>query len=156
VWVFELRRYEDGDASHVWYLYEEGRRQTDGPAGEGPWDEDLRSVRAMYLANGGEFLVGVLDGDLIAMGALRRVSKTVGQIKRMCVHARFQRQGFGRALLAALEARARELGYRTLHLDTTTKQAPAQGLYESSGYQEVGRGTYPSGQQMIVFEKQLE
>jgi len=74
----------------------------------------------------------------------------------MRVDIRFQSQGFGRAMLRALEDRARELDYRTLHLDTTTKQAPAQRLYGSCGYHEVGRGTYPSGLQMIIFEKQLE
>jgi ribosomal protein S18 acetylase RimI-like enzyme len=154
--VFELRRYQDADAERVWYLHEAGLRQMDGRAGGGPWDDDLRAVPATYLASGGEFLVGVLDGELVATGALRRVSPTVAQIKRMRVDIRFQSQGFGRAMLRALEDRARELDYRTLHLDTTTKQASAQRLYGSYGYHEVGRGTYPSGLQMIMFEKQLE
>jgi ribosomal protein S18 acetylase RimI-like enzyme len=153
--VFELRRYQDADAAAVWHLHEEGLSQMDARAGHGPRDEDLRSVRSTYLASGGEFLVGLLDGEVVAMGALRRVSQTVGQIKRMRVDIRFQRRGFGRAVLRALETRARELGYRRLHLDTTTRQAPAQSLFASSGYQEVGRGTYPSGQQMIVFEKEI-
>ena len=153
--VFELRRYQDADATRVWHLHQDGLRQVDAWVDDGPGDEDLRSVRATYLTSGGEFLVGLLDGELVAMGGLRRVSHTVGQIKRMGVDIRFQRQGFGRTVLRALELRARELGYRRLHLDTTTRQAPAQSLYQSCGYQEVGRGTYPSGLQMIVFEKEI-
>src|SRR5450755_4595256 len=79
--VFELRRYQDADAERVWYLHEAGLRQMDGRAGGGPWDDDLRAVPATYLASGGEFL----DGELVATGALRRVSPTVSQIKRMLV-----------------------------------------------------------------------
>jgi GNAT superfamily N-acetyltransferase len=67
----------------------------------------------------------------------------------------FQRQGFGRAILRGLEARARELGYGTLRLDPTVKQVPAQLLYESSGYRDVGRETDRAGQGIILFEKKL-
>jgi ribosomal protein S18 acetylase RimI-like enzyme len=153
--VLELRRYEDADASSVWRLHEDGLRQMDVYAGDGPWHDDLRSVRSAYLENKGEFLVGVVNGEVVAMGALRRISETVAEVKRMRVDVRFQRQGFGRAMLRRLEARACELGYRTLRLDTTVKQVPAQRLYESSGYREVERARDPAGQDIIFFEKEL-
>jgi ribosomal protein S18 acetylase RimI-like enzyme len=153
--VLELRRYDDSDALRVWRLHEEGLRQMDARWGEGPWDDDLRSVGATYLANRGEFLVGVLNCEVVAMGALRRVSEHVGEIKRMRVDVRFQGQGFGQVLLEALEERARELGYGTLRLDTTTTMIPAQRLYESSGYREAARDLYPSGREAIIFEKRL-
>jgi hypothetical protein len=89
--VLELRRYEDSDAATVW-RHEEGMRQADAHAGDGSWDDDLRSIRATYLDAGGEFLVGVLDGDVVAMGGLRRVSETVAEVKRMRVDARVQRR----------------------------------------------------------------
>jgi GNAT superfamily N-acetyltransferase len=43
-------------------------------------------------------------------------------------------RGVARVLLAALEERARELGYVIARLDTGPKQAGAQRLYESAGY----------------------
>jgi ribosomal protein S18 acetylase RimI-like enzyme len=123
--------------------------------GDGPWDDDLRSVKATYLDDRGEFLVGSVNGEVIAMGALRRISATAAEIKRMRVDVRFQRQGFGRLLLDALEARAKELGYRTVRLDTTTTMIPAQRLYQSSGYREIARDRYAPGRELLIFEKRL-
>ena len=40
----------------------------------------------------------------------------------------------------ALERRAAELGYETLHLDTAVQQKTARQLSESNGYREVRRG----------------
>lgn len=152
--VLELRRYDEEDAATVWRLHEDGLRQMNAHAGHGPWDDDLRSVRASYLENRGEFLVGVIGGEVVAMGGLRHVSARVAEVKRMRVDVRFQRQGFGRTILRRLEERARELGYRSLRLDTTVSQVPAQHLYRSSGYAEVGR-TRLGGQELILFERQL-
>jgi GNAT superfamily N-acetyltransferase len=155
VGVLELRCYEEAHASSVRRLHEDGLRQMNAHAGDGSWDDDLRSVRSTYLENQGEFFLGVVEGEVVAMGALRRVSATIGEVKRMRVDARFQRQGFGRAILRRLEARAREMGYRTLRLDTTVKPVPAQRLYEPSGYRAAGRTLNPAGQDIIVFEKRL-
>jgi ribosomal protein S18 acetylase RimI-like enzyme len=152
--VLELRRYEESDAGTVWRLHEDGLRQMNAHAGHGPWDDDLRSILASYLDSGGEFLVGVVGGEVVAMGALRRVSATVAEVKRMRVDIRFQRQGFGRTILRRLEQRARELGYRTLRLDTTVTQVPAQHLYRACGYREMGRA-HLGGQELILFERHL-
>jgi ribosomal protein S18 acetylase RimI-like enzyme len=153
--VLELRRYEEADAPRVWCLHDAGLRQMDANWGDGPWDDDLRSVQATYLDDCGDFLVGSVNGEIVAMGAVRRLSATTAEIKRMRVDARFQRQGFGRALLDALEARAKELGYRTVRLDTSATMIPAQGLYEASGYREVARERDASERERLIFEKRL-
>ena len=94
------------------------------------------------------------DGRLIAIGALRHITGTVAELKRMRVHPTFQRRGFGRLILARLEDRARELGYRRLRLDTTIIQTAAQQLYQSAGYRQVGRGQL-AGVEVVYFAKSL-
>ena len=84
-------------------------------------------------------MVGVLDGRVVAMGALRRVSSGRAEIKRMRVQPVLQGRGFGRALLDTSTSAA-ELGYSTLHLDTTVNQRAARCLYEGNGYRELRRG----------------
>jgi GNAT superfamily N-acetyltransferase/adenylate kinase family enzyme len=150
-----IRRYEPSDATIVWKLHDDGLRQTNSHAGDGPWDDDLRNIRKSYLDGGGEFLVAVLDGEVVAMGALRRISDTIGEIKRMRVAAPLQGQGIGRVILDRLIQRARELGYGTLRLDTTSAQIPAQRLYRSRGFREISRTGHSLNPEIIVLERVL-
>lgn len=71
--------------------------------------------------------------------------------KRMRVVPNFQRRGFGQAILAALETKARDMGYRTLHLDTSVKQPAAQQFYAKNGYAETGREK--RGRFALIFDK---
>jgi GNAT superfamily N-acetyltransferase len=108
--VFELRSFCDGDAEAVWRLHNVALEKAGVHGGHGPWENDLRDIRATYLHSDGDFLVGFANGNLVAMGGLLRHSPDEAEIKRMRVHPEFQRQGFGRLLLERLEttsARAR-------------------------------------------------
>ncbi|HEV2093345.1 MAG TPA: GNAT family N-acetyltransferase [Rubrobacter sp.] len=135
-----LRRYEPGDREAVRRLHDEALNDVGAHLGDGPWDGDLDAVESVYLQDGGEFLVGVLEASVVAMGALRRDSEGRAWITRMRVCPRLQGRGVGQTLLDALHRRAAELGYGTLHLDTTVQQTAARRLYEKNGYRETGRG----------------
>lgn len=150
-----LRRYTGADAAAVWTLHNNSLSLVDAHGGNGAWDEDLQNIQEVYLDGGGEFLLGEADGRLVAMGALLRAGPSTGEIKRMRVDPNYQRQGFGRRILDELEARARELGYRRLRLDTTTGQTAAQALYAESGFTKIGTGRMGRFE-LIIFEKRLE
>ncbi len=150
--MLEVRRFQDADANAIRELHRSAR--DDIPLKNGPGDEDLRSIRAFYLDDGGEFLIGELEGRLVAMGALRHVTGSVAELKRIAVHPAFRRRGFGRLLVDRLEQRARELGYRKLRLDSPVKQTSAHDLFLSGGYREVGRGQF-GGIEVIYFEKRI-
>jgi ribosomal protein S18 acetylase RimI-like enzyme len=109
--------------------------------GSGPWDSDLDAIESVYLRAGGEFFVGVLEGEVVAMGALRLHSDGRARITRMRVFPRLQGRGIGQTLLDRLHHRAAELDLGTLYLDTTVGQAAARRLYEKNGYRETSRGT---------------
>ncbi len=101
---------------------------------------DLADVAATYGADaGGALLVGEVDGELAAMGGLRRHTEDTCEIMRMRVWPAHQRRGYGRAMLAALEASAVRLGYRQARLLTGEFQHPAIDLYHSAGYQVASR-----------------
>ncbi|HEV8043817.1 MAG TPA: GNAT family N-acetyltransferase [Rubrobacter sp.] len=135
-----VRRYEPEDREAVWRLHNEALDEVGAHLGNGLWDEDLHEIEAAYLRSGGEFLVGVLDGRVVAMGALRRISPGKAEIKRMRVEPALQGRGHGQALLDALHRRAADLGYSTLRLDTAVRQRAARSLYEGNGYRELRRG----------------
>lgn len=87
---------------------------------------------------GGVYLVGYRDGAAVCGGGLKRLPDGACEIKRMYVAPEARRSGVARALLAALEEAARGLGYRTVRLDTGSRQPHAQAFYEASGYRRVG------------------
>jgi ribosomal protein S18 acetylase RimI-like enzyme len=161
--MFTVRRYIASDQEAVEHLHVSAIQQTGAYLGRGPWDDDVYAIEETYLKNEGEFLIGEEDGLFVAMGALKRTDVQRAEIKRMRVVPAYQGRGYGQRILDELEARARSLGYRTLHLDTSTLQIPAQKLYEKNGFREVGRDSYrqqtgPASYQMlevILYEKQL-
>jgi GNAT superfamily N-acetyltransferase len=136
-----IRRYESGDKRAVRRLHDDALNEVGAHLGTGPWDEDLDDIEGVYLGSGGEFLVGILEGDVVAMGAIKRDSPDVAEVRRMRVRPGLQGRGYGQAMLDALHRRAAGLGYSTLHLDTTVQQRVARRLYLKNGYREVGRAS---------------
>jgi ribosomal protein S18 acetylase RimI-like enzyme len=152
--MLTIRRYTPADQAAVEHLHVFVIQQAEAYLGRGPWDDDVYAIEEHYLNNHGEFLVGEIEGHIVAMGALRHTSHMHAEIMRMRVHPDYQGQGFGVQILDELETRARAMGYTTLHLHTSTLQLAAQKLYEKHGYQEVGREDYHH-LQIILYEKAL-
>jgi len=150
-----IRRYRDADHDAVWHVHNAALNAVDAHGGNGPWDDDLHAIPTVYLEAGGEFLVGELDGRVVAMGALARLDDETVEVTRMRVHPDLWRRGFGRAILERLEARAAELGYRHLRLETTAGQTAAQALYRAHGYRETGRYRWRRFE-VLVFDKRVE
>jgi ribosomal protein S18 acetylase RimI-like enzyme len=148
-----IRRYEPTDHDAVWALHNGALDDVGAHAGNGPWDDDLHEIEAVYLRDG-DFLVGDVERCVVAMGAVRRSTPSRAEVKRMRVAPEFQGRGYGRAILLRLEERARALGCETLHLDTTAGQVVAQALYRSHGFREVGRGRHGDFE-LLLFEKHL-
>ena len=87
----------------------------------------------------GYFVVARLGGAPAGCGALKVTGETIGEIKRMWTAPAARGLGVARRVLDALEAKAAEVGLRTLRLETNKTLHEAQALYRSSGYTEVAR-----------------
>lgn len=149
-----IRRYELRDHDAVFELHNLALNAIGAHAGNGPWDDDLHNVDAVYIQAGGEFLVGCLGDDVVAMGALLPTGPGRAELKRMRVHPQRQRLRLGQSILAALEVRARELSLAHVHLETTTLQTAAQAFYERNGYVQTGTGRYEQFD-LLIYEKDL-
>ena len=81
-------------------------------------------------------------------------------IAKLLVHRRARRHGVGRALMEAIEARARAAGFTLLTLDTVRGDA-AEQLYMTAGWQRVGvipdYALYPDGRpcDTVAFYKKV-
>ncbi|GLZ13583.1 hypothetical protein Acsp04_38180 [Actinomadura sp. NBRC 104425] len=159
-WCFgrlRLRRYRRGDHATVLALHREGLAQVGLRPGDGIYYEhDLFRMEEIYLRDGGEFLVGELDGEIVAMGGLRAADPAEGaaEMVRLRVRPDVQRCGYGSAVVRALEQRAAEYGYRLLRADTTELQEPALRLYRRFGWTETRRAVI-GGIVNIYLEKRL-
>ena len=97
-------------------------------------DNELSLCSDVFAPPRGAFVVGRLGSDTPPVGGvgLRPVTETIGEIKRLWVDSKRRGHGIGRALMAAIEATAHDLGYQTLRLETGPKQPEAVALYTAS------------------------
>jgi len=150
-----IRRYESRDHEAVLRLHRDGLTQVGADAGPGPWDADLDDIESSYLNAGGDFVVAIVGDEVVAMGALRRVSDTTADLKRLRVMRELQGKGVGRRIARLLIDRGRELGFTRLTADTTSRQLPAQHLLRELGFAETRRQQFRRFE-LIYYERELD
>ncbi|NUC72168.1 GNAT family N-acetyltransferase [Haloterrigena sp. SYSU A558-1] len=153
-----LRRYDLDDADRVWTVHERAMRAAPIEfVDDAPNDRPLRHVRDHYLEAGGEFLVGLVDDTVVAIGGFQRDDASTCQLRHVRVDPAHQRRGYGTRLLSELEARARADGFREAMLWTNERLSAARRLYEGNGYEETARETHAeSGHVVVRYRKSLE
>ena len=134
-----IRRYQAADNKEVKELHYAGLAQF-GAAKDPYHDRDLDDIEGIYINNNGDFIVGTAGNEIVAMGAIKKVTATRGEIKRIRVRREYQRRGYGQTILSRLVELAVELGYPELCLDATDNNAAAKRLFEKCGFVETHRG----------------
>ena len=114
------------------------------------FEEELAALPGNYASPLGILLLAGPPGDAVGCAALRPLpslppvpevgfATPVGEVKRLYVQPRARGTGTGRALAGAIVDAAREIGYRTLCLDTLERMTEARALYESLGFVRCAR-----------------
>ena len=140
----DIRRFQDGDGERVRELNAAAMATTPEWIADMP-DEDLDAVQDHYLPDDSEFLVGTVDGRIVAMGAYTppdewkreyvELEDGVAELTRMRVDPECHGQGFGTAIYGELAQRAQGDGYRGFVLDTGAENEAARGFYETLGFE---------------------
>jgi hypothetical protein len=92
--TIRICRYQDSDHEQVLRLHRVALAAVGADVGPGPWDDDLDQIPQTYLSARGEFLVGLLDDQVAAMGALRQVDQKTAEMP----HGGFGHSGYGKDL----------------------------------------------------------
>jgi ribosomal protein S18 acetylase RimI-like enzyme len=149
-----IRRYQPQDNATVKALHYAGLKQF-GAAADPYDDSDLDDIEKVYINNHGDFLVGLQGDEIVAMGAIRKVSGTCGEIKRIRVRQDCQRQGYGQTMVTRLIELAAALGYTELRLDSVAHNTPAQRLFRKFGFSETHRRKL-GAHDLVFYHKSLE
>ena len=103
------------------------------------------------------FLVARDGAEAVGCGAILRDPRGWGELKRMYVCPDRRGRRIGAALLAKLEAIAREAGLTLLRLETGIHNTEALGLYRRAGFIECGPfGDYAPDALSVFMEKRVD
>ncbi len=123
-----------------------------GPEG---WFSDIEAELAA-LPGGYDAILLARDGDEIAgCVALRPLEDGACEMKRLYVRQSARGSGAGRALVEASIARARELGYAAMRLDTLPRMDAARALYLLLGFRSIERYNDNPIEGVLFFELRL-
>jgi GNAT superfamily N-acetyltransferase len=106
--------------------------------GEAYWRSVAETVRdGSCVLLGAREADGALVGTAQLLLATRPNASHRAEVAKVIVHTKARHRGIGRALMLAIEERARRLGRTTLVLDTR-RGDPSEQLYTSVGYSLAG------------------
>jgi GNAT superfamily N-acetyltransferase len=66
-------------------------------------------------------------------------------LHRFCVSPKMQNKGIGKAVLRHIEEQIKDMGYKSVRLDTFTENPFAQKLYRHNGYEPRGYADWRKG-----------
>ena len=108
----------------------------------------LEEIASLRPPDGVIYLL-VDDGDIAGMGAIRKLSDEIGEIKRMYIRPLYRGRGYGKQMLNRLLEVGREFGCSSFLLETSKFMTVAQHIYKSAGFVE--REEYPESETPKIF-----
>lgn len=100
-----------------------------------PWNDPARDIARKQAVQAELFLVGVLDGVLVA-SAMAGYEGHRAWVNYLAVDPALQRRGHGRALMNEVEHRLRALGAPKINLQIRRGNAAALAFYARLGFSE--------------------
>lgn len=99
--------------------------------------EVLNDPEGHVLEPGGRIFIACEQNKPIGCCALIPIAPGEFEVAKMAVCEEYRGRGLGRKLLEHTIAQAREIGARSLYLETNARLAPAIHLYESVGFRHL-------------------
>lgn len=101
------------------------------------FDNELKTLPGGYAPPAGALLLAMHRGIPAGCVALRKLSGTICELKRLYVRNDFRNMKIGWKLTSEIVNEAKKLGYRSMRLDTLPSMERAVSLYRSMGFKEI-------------------
>lgn len=130
--------------------------QLDAYLAEKNGDSNTFFTQFNTLKNINHVVIALNKNAAIGCGAIKEYDQNTMEIKRMYVTNEMRGNGVAVAILAELEAWAKELGFQKCILETGNEMQAAINLYQKCGYQIISNyGQYINVTTSICFEKAI-
>lgn len=100
-------------------------------------EEEIADLPGQYEEPAGALLVAEENHHLIGMIALRPLSGSICEMKRLFVRPEARGRGIAKELVTQILEQARHLNYDEVRLDTLPMMGTAQSMYESFGFIDI-------------------
>jgi putative acetyltransferase len=102
------------------------------------FDAELASLPGEYAPPAGRLLLAEYDSSLAGCVALHKLGGDVCEMKRLYLRPQFRGKGLGRVLADRIINEAREIGYKSMRLDTVESvMKHAVEMYRRMGFREI-------------------
>lgn len=104
-------------------------------------DADLKDIEQSYFGQGGVFYVlEEEDGSVVGAYGLYPTDEETCELRKMYLCRSYRGRGLGKFLLEDALAKARQMGFTRMTLETASVLKEAIGLYKSYGFVEYRPG----------------
>ena len=107
------------------------------PPGKSAIDEFWDEIAQFLPPTGHLILAKSEDGTLLGCGSLKSIGSAKGELKRLFVKPEARGLGLGRRLVEMRIDAARQMGLKSLYVDTLRNNVEMRGLYQKMGFKEI-------------------
>jgi putative acetyltransferase len=102
------------------------------------FEKELADLPGDYSPPEGRLLLAQWHDHLVGCVALHPLAPGICEMKRLYLRPQFRGKGFGRMLAERIIAEARQIGYRSMRLDTVEPvMKDAVAMYRKLGFEEI-------------------
>lgn len=99
--------------------------------------KELADLPGDYAPPFGCILLAKDTEQIAGCVALRKMDENICEMKRLYVRPAYRGKGIGKKLSVAIIEKARDMGYKSMRLDTVPSMKQAIALYQSLGFKEI-------------------
>ncbi|MFC3809853.1 tRNA pseudouridine(38-40) synthase TruA [Lacihabitans lacunae] len=119
------------------------------------FEEELKSLPAPYNSPTGALIVAKYEDEIIGVVGVKKLDGQTCEMKRLYLKPKYQGYGIGKALAVTIIEKAKDLGYKTMKLDTLIRLKSAVEIYKKLGFEETEAYNQNPESDIIYLEKTL-